>query len=172
MLFLIMIIFVASVLTLVRGAQAMEREFHLLDMACRSEEYMKKAIWDVGPTEEDTKDHLSWISFLCQHPLILRARGNGKKSSSLAINDSEFHLYLHLFSSLREEFLLDRSTKPPFQPTESKEALSGDFHFGRYLRCVRRLPLPILWYAFCLAVLPPGSYHAFPAQSASAWPIP
>jgi hypothetical protein len=150
MLFLIMIVFVATILILVKAAKSMEREWYLMDLACRSPEYMMKAIrfrgveataeLDEDRTNNNNDVKMSWMSFFCHHHFwIFRlCTKQGRSTSSLQINDEEFRRKLLTFYSIREEFKLNRSMKPPFLPTVgidgSSNTLPDDFHFGRYLR--------------------------------------
>jgi hypothetical protein len=121
MLFGVMAFFVTSVLMLVKGAQQVEEDWFLMDLACRSSDYIQ----GVADKVHSSPDHNhyrnnnimpTWRSFVVQ---------------SLSTT-SNFHADLILFYGIRTEFVLERSVVPPFEPAPNN-GLDDDFNFGRYL---------------------------------------
>jgi hypothetical protein len=113
MLFFIMVFFVISVLSLVASAKSVDKKWRTMNLASQDEKYMEQAHAMSGgyPT--------NFLSYLCNFLLP----GTEKK---------DYRNDLKLFAAVRQEFLLERSLEPPFEPHAS-DKLPADFHFGRYL---------------------------------------
>lgn len=120
MLFFIMVSFVINVLRLVAGARQSQAAWQLMDMCCRNEEYMTQL--DAVLTNNNyNPSKQSWIAYLCQSFIPCSRTSKEQFSQELA-----------LYTGLRTEFILDRSSEPPFEPKNERK-LEKDFNFGRYL---------------------------------------
>jgi len=113
MLFFIMVFFVTSVLSLVGSAKTVEKKWRTMNRSCQDEAYMEQAYAIPGdyPT--------NFLSYLCNFLMP----GTDKK---------DYRNDLKLFAAVRQEFLLERSLEPPFEPHATNK-LPADFDFGRYL---------------------------------------
>lgn len=128
MLFGVMVFFVMTVLMLVKGAQRTEEDWFLMDLACRSPDYIQELGGDGGVHDGSSTrgkrgyhspaESKTWRSFLVR--------------SLLSTTKSNFHIDLILFYGIRTEFILERSLVPPFEPA-TDNGLDNDFNFGRYL---------------------------------------
>ena len=116
MLFFIMVFFVINVLVLVYGGQAMEETWRIYDTACRDVKYMAQLDTLSVPGVRKT----TYVQYLCETLFPCRSVTRRLRSE------------LQLFRGLRQEFVLERSVKPPFAPHASNQ-VEEDFNFGRYL---------------------------------------
>ena len=117
MLFFIMVFFVISVLTLVYGAQDMEERWYTMNRSCLDSSYMER----LDSIPDPNSNRSGWFSYLCQTlvPCITKCHST-----------REWRSELRLFRSLRQEFILERSVEPPFDP--NLNPVASDFDFGRY----------------------------------------
>jgi Ca2+-binding EF-hand superfamily protein len=117
MLFGVMIFFVASVLVLILGDRRTEENWLLMDVACRSDDEVQGVADKLHAAQRmsSATKVTSWGSFLLQ-----------------SLRRENFYVDLGLYCGLRNEFLLERSLNPPFEPAE-KRKLGNDFNFGQYL---------------------------------------
>lgn len=116
MLFFIMVFFVINVLVLVYGGQAMEKTWWLYDTACRDAKYMAQLDSLSSPGISKT----TYVQYLCETFFPCRSTTRRLRSE------------LQLFRGLRQEFVLERSVKPPFAPHATNQ-VEDDLNFGRYL---------------------------------------
>ena len=116
MLFFIMVFFVINVLVLVYGGQAMEKTWWMYDTACRDANYMSQLDALSSPGIRKT----TYVQYLCETLFPCRSATRRLRSE------------LQLFRGLRQEFVLERSVKPPFAPHATNQ-VEDDLNFGRYL---------------------------------------
>ncbi|KAL3940097.1 MAG: hypothetical protein SGARI_001123 [Bacillariaceae sp.] len=129
-LFFIMVFFVVCVLGLVFCAKHMERYWRQLEIACRDDEYLEHAMSysrSSGLFHEMYADDQSfrsstWFGF-CQTRFFPFCRKTN--------HAKRFVKSLLLYSGIRREFILERTTEYPYQPKENR--VDDDFNFGRYL---------------------------------------
>lgn len=122
MLFGVMIFFVSSVLLVVHGAKKTEENWFLMDLACRSANQIPGVADKLHAAQRlssEKKVSTSWLSFLLH--------------SYTTSDSSNFYVDLGLFCGIRNEFLLDRSLDPPFEPAAKDSGLDQEFNFGQYL---------------------------------------
>jgi Ca2+-binding EF-hand superfamily protein len=130
MLFFIMVFFVVCVLGLVFCAKHMEGYWRQLEIACRDDEYMEQAVsfsrssglLDEVCAGDKSLRSTTWLGF-CQSRFF-----PSRKKTSQA---KQFVKSLLLYSGIRREFILERSTEYPYNPKENR--VDDDFNFGRYL---------------------------------------
>ena len=121
MLFGVMIFFVFSVLVLIIGARkTVDRWLLLMDVMCRSAGDVRGAADKLHAAQRLMWEHRgaavsSWGSFLLN-----------------SFHRPNFYVDLGLYCGMRNEFLLDRSPYPPFEPA-AKNRLDNHFNFGQYL---------------------------------------
>jgi len=121
-LFFVMVFFVLEVLLLVSDAMHAQGLWLEMNRACTDPEYMN-TLYRKRSKEINSSFRLkfrrfsSYVSFLPHF-----------QSKTDELMDE-----LLLFSGLREEFILERSVEPPFDPANSINRAPDDFNFGRYL---------------------------------------
>jgi hypothetical protein len=123
-LFGVMIFFVSSVLPAVHGTKMTEDDWYLMDMTCRSADHVR-GVADILHAAQriasTSKASSTWMSYLLHTTCACTTK-----------NSADFYVDLALFYGIRNEFLLDRSLDPPFEPSEDS-ALHQDFNFALYL---------------------------------------
>lgn len=127
MLFFIMVFFVTSVLNLVVVAKEIENKWLIMNRACLNPHYMAK-LDELARTTSEVENCTfgrnlsSWPMYFVQS-MILNFFADPTKS---------IRSELLLFRGLRNEFILERSSEPPFSPNDSNR-VQEDFNYGNYL---------------------------------------
>jgi len=124
-LFFVMIFFVIQVLGLEKQGIETMAQWEEMDRASQDKEYMKaiRERYDSG-TIKITSSFRSALSAVSSASAYLPLLRNVKRE--LLEDQLMFH-------TLRKEFIMDRSNKPPFHPRNDSNGLSDDFRFGSYL---------------------------------------
>ena len=121
-LFLVMVLFVLSVLNLVADGKSTEEEWIELEKSARNDQYIEQCKQRMVDAEQTSTPFFQRITqcLTSAFPSIRRRR-----------NSSIFDVLQYY--ALRKEFILEREITPPFKPAEGHQCVPSDFNYSKYL---------------------------------------
>lgn len=125
-LFFVMILFVVQVLVLAREGEEIEAEWLKMDRVCRDPEFFNKIYLQRQKSMalRKNKEKSNFYKTIRAMVLLMPYFRDKEREA----RDDKL-----LFHAMREEFILERSLIPPFQPANPDHRVPDDFNFGRYL---------------------------------------
>lgn len=121
-LFLVMVLFVLSVLNLVADGKSTEEEWIELEKSARNDQYIEQCKQRMVDAEQTSTPFFQRIT---------QCLTSAFPSIRMRRNSSIFDVLQYY--ALRKEFLLEREITPPFKPAEGHQCVPSDFNYSKYL---------------------------------------